>query len=117
MASLLQQLVQQKVTISSEITNLYQDHIEKETRPLRDEFATLFCSEICNFSKVFIIVDALDECSQHNGTRESILAKLVKSVHSSTSWLLQEMSHKVRTNLRMQCVLKFVLVMKTFKSI
>lgn len=75
-ASLLQQLVRGKPAISNEIVSLYRDHIKKQTRPTLTECTNLLQSEVLGFSKVFIVVDALDECAESNGTRMNFLTKI-----------------------------------------
>ena len=69
MAALLQQLVQQHSVISDEVHELYKSHITKRTRPSLAEFSKLLQSEINGYSKVFVIVDALDECNEKDMTR------------------------------------------------
>jgi hypothetical protein len=77
-ASLVQQLVQISPFISDEISSLYHHHIKKRTRPTLEECSKLLQSEVRQLSKVFIILDALDECSESNGTRDSFLAEIQK---------------------------------------
>ncbi|KAI9770214.1 MAG: hypothetical protein M1839_003242 [Geoglossum umbratile] len=77
-ASLLQQLVQRTPVISDGIVSLYHHHIEKRTRPTLVEWSKSLQSEVYRFSKVFIIIDALDECLESNGTRDSFLAEIKK---------------------------------------
>ena len=83
-ASLLQQLVQKSSTVSEEIVSLYDYHIRNETRPALSELSKLLQLEVRRFSKVFILIDALDECPQSNGVRMSFLKeiqKLAPSIH------------------------------------
>jgi hypothetical protein len=77
-ASLLQQLVQRNSVIPDEIVSLYHRHINKQTRPTLAEWSELLRSEVHRLSKVFIIVDALDECSEGDGTRDSFLSEILK---------------------------------------
>jgi len=63
-ASLLQQLVHRRPTISNEIALLYQNCFRKRTRPTLSEWSKLLQSEVNHFSKVFILIDALDECPE-----------------------------------------------------
>ena len=65
--SILQQVSQRKARkgdISSTIVDLYERHSSRGTRPTANESASLLKAGIHNFSKVFIVVDALDECSE-----------------------------------------------------
>ena len=74
MANLMKQIVQQKRTIPTEITARYK---ECGTVPLTfAESATFFSQEISHFSKVFVVIDALDETSEHEDIRRLVLSKL-----------------------------------------
>jgi hypothetical protein len=75
-ASILKQMLQDSCSISDNIKSLYKRHNERGTRPALDELTTELNSEIRMYSKVFIIVDALDECSEDNGTRAGFLRSL-----------------------------------------
>lgn len=77
-ASLLQQLAQNRGTISNDVASLYRSHTRQQTRPTLQEYSKLLQSEICYFSTSFIVVDALDECSEINGTRSRFLAEIRK---------------------------------------
>jgi hypothetical protein len=80
----LQQLVQKDPVISDDIVSLYRQHSKKQTRPTLDEMSKLLQSkvhhllEVCRLSEVFIIIDALDECPESNGTRDSFVAEIRK---------------------------------------
>jgi NACHT domain len=78
LGSLLQQLFQRQLRVSDEFTTLYQRHIEKKTRPSLTEFSRLLQSQLSVFSKVFVVLDALDECPERNGTRDDLLSELQK---------------------------------------
>jgi hypothetical protein len=43
-----------------------------------DEYSSLLQTEVRRFPKVFIVIDALDECPESNGTRASFLAEIRK---------------------------------------
>ncbi|KAH0536690.1 hypothetical protein FGG08_006456 [Glutinoglossum americanum] len=77
-ASLLQQLVQRNPIISDEVMSLHRSHIRKRTRPKLDEYSSLLQSEVCRFSKVFIVIDALDECPESKRTRDNFLVEVRK---------------------------------------
>jgi KAP family P-loop domain len=63
-ASLLKQLVQERPFISKDVKNLYEEHINKETRPSVTECLRVLRLEMGRHSKIFFIIDALDECSE-----------------------------------------------------
>jgi len=75
-ASLLKQMVYNHFTISDHVKSLYECHIEQNTFPSLDDFAKALKSEIRMYSKVFIVVDALDECREDDGTRANLLRAL-----------------------------------------
>ncbi len=59
---LLQQLLQQMGDIPKYIEALYEDHVKGETRLGREEGLTILQSIAASFVRVFIVIDALDEC-------------------------------------------------------
>jgi hypothetical protein len=75
-ASLLKQLVQHRPTISDNVQSFYNKHQDQSTHPTLDEFIITLDTEIKRYVKVFIIVDALDECSESNGSRVNLLRGL-----------------------------------------
>jgi hypothetical protein len=78
-ASLLKQLIhQQQSAISDNILKLYRYHVDRDTRPSLSEYSRLLYLEIGYFSKVFIVIDALDECSEETGARMQLLAEVRK---------------------------------------
>ncbi|KAI1413342.1 hypothetical protein F5Y13DRAFT_198613 [Hypoxylon sp. FL1857] len=63
LASLLQQLISEKPGHSVDIKDLHAHHVKENTRPSVGEVVTLLQSVSYGFSKIFIVIDALDECS------------------------------------------------------
>lgn len=74
MSNLLKQVVQQKRIISAELRDLYNGH-EKGQLTFA-ESAKLFSREMSHFSKVFVVIDALDEISEHEDLRRLVLPQL-----------------------------------------
>ncbi len=74
--SLVRQVAHGKRTLSDEVIGLYRDHAFKACRPTISELSNLLHSEITGLSEVFILVDAMDECSNNNYTREDLLTTL-----------------------------------------
>jgi Cdc6-like AAA superfamily ATPase len=63
LASLLKQLIQEQPSMPENVKSLYERLREqKRTLPLLDELSEALHSIIADYSKVFIIIDALDEC-------------------------------------------------------
>ena len=82
LACLLQQLVQQLHILPDAIIQLYDHHIPRLTKPSLVELSNVLGLLISEFPKTFVIVDALDECTE--GTRSSFLAemrKLLPKIH------------------------------------
>ena len=77
-ASLLKQLVQTQAVIPSKLRSLYEQHSCRKTRPTLIECSELLRVELAAYSKAFIIIDALDECEETNGTRRDFIAQLLR---------------------------------------
>jgi hypothetical protein len=65
-AGLLKQFVQHRPAISEHVKSLYKHHFVHNTRPTPKEVIQVLRSEIGTYSKVFIVIDALDECLEGN---------------------------------------------------
>lgn len=75
-ASLLKQLLQERRCIPHNLKSLYQLHSQKQTRPILDEVVKIFLSETSKYSRVFLVIDALDECPDDDGRRQVVLSKI-----------------------------------------
>jgi ankyrin repeat domain-containing protein 50 len=64
--SLLQQIALRQSDISDDIRHLYKTHVTKCTRPSIFEYSTLLKAECRPLSTLFIVIDALDECSSES---------------------------------------------------
>jgi Cdc6-like AAA superfamily ATPase len=67
--SLLKQLAQSQSSLPNNVKILYEHHQQKRTRPLFDELSRALQSVAAMYSRVFIVVDALDECRVSDGCR------------------------------------------------
>ena len=76
LAAILKQLVQVRPSIAEPIIRLYEHHAHRRTRPLLNEIIGALQSILTNYSSVYVIIDALDECPDKDGTRSQLLAKL-----------------------------------------
>ena len=79
-ASLLEQLCQQKSLIPPEFLVSWKSHTRLRTRPLISEWSQLLQSIGQDFHELFVVIDALDECSEYNRTREDFLTEVRKSL-------------------------------------
>jgi hypothetical protein len=76
LSSLLKQLAQEQVAVPADVKSLYESHRTKRTRPSSGEIVKVLHSTIRLYSKVFIIIDALDECSVSNEGRNRFLSAI-----------------------------------------
>jgi Cdc6-like AAA superfamily ATPase len=74
-ASLLKQLVQERRSMPGCVKDLYDSRKKKGTRPSVDDVLTALHSVAALYARVFIVVDALDECQATNGCRTTFLAE------------------------------------------
>ncbi|KAH7113480.1 hypothetical protein B0J13DRAFT_533856 [Dactylonectria estremocensis] len=61
LASILKQLVQGQMSLPGSVKSLYDKHKDRRTRPLLDELSRTLQSIAGIYSKIFILIDALDE--------------------------------------------------------
>lgn len=76
LASLLKQLTQGRSSLPEVVESLHNCHKDKRTRPSFDEISRTLQSVTAMYSKVFIIVDALDECRSISRCREKLLSEI-----------------------------------------
>lgn len=55
---------------------MYRQHLAHRTRPLLSDLSSSLRLESRDFTRVFVLVDALDECAEANGVRQSLLSEL-----------------------------------------
>ena len=71
--SILQQLAQRQPTLPQRIKDLYTRHAAEGTKPALEEILVEIHAISRDLSKVFVVIDALDECAQDKGTGTSFL--------------------------------------------
>ena len=76
LASLLKQLAQEQLYLPDSIKDLYDCHKKKRTRPSADEISRALRSVAINFARLFLIVDALDECQITDRCRSKFLSEM-----------------------------------------
>lgn len=76
LASLLKQLAQGQSSLPGSVKDLYNRHKQKRTRPSFDEILQALQSVAVRCSRVFLVVDALDECQASDGCRMRFLSAL-----------------------------------------
>jgi hypothetical protein len=80
LAGIWRQLVQSGGAPSSDISLIYKTHQERGTALTLWEISEELRSEIMRFRRCFILVDALDECSESKNTRSSLIRVLLSSL-------------------------------------
>jgi hypothetical protein len=76
LASLLKQLSEVKHSLPEAILDLYDQHKTKPTRPSTDELSIALQSVSATYERVFIVVDALDECQTDGRCRDKFLREV-----------------------------------------
>jgi hypothetical protein len=80
--SLVHQLVRQQSKISDNVVSMYHRHELGNTRLTLGEYSRVLQSECGTFEKVFVVIDALDECPEDGGIRDGLLSELQKLPHN-----------------------------------
>jgi hypothetical protein len=73
-AGLWAQLARNSGSLSTEARDLYSTHVRQNSPPTLDEVSKMLQSEIARYSKIFVVIDALDEYPE--GDRSTLLNKL-----------------------------------------
>jgi Cdc6-like AAA superfamily ATPase len=76
LASLLKQLVECQPSLPSSVKDLYNRHKTKHTRPSLGEISRSLRSVVATYSRVFIVIDALDECLVSHNYRSTFLSEM-----------------------------------------
>jgi hypothetical protein len=74
LSSLLKQLAQEQLPVPEAVKNLYEHHRTKRIRPSFDKIVKALHFTIELYSRVFIIIDALDECHVSSQGRDRLLS-------------------------------------------
>lgn len=85
LASLLKQLAQLQSPLPQPMKDLYDRHKNNRTRPFFDEISKTLHSVAVAYSKVFIIIDALDECNKSDNNRAKFLEAIFQLQASSVT--------------------------------
>lgn len=78
LASVLKQLSQMRSSPPATLTALYERHKDRRTRPSFDEISKTLQSVAATYSRVFIVIDALDETRATDGCRTRLLGEIFK---------------------------------------
>jgi len=78
LTNLLKQLTAQRSVPPESVKDLYHQHKKESTRPSLGEISTTLQSVATMFSRVFFVVDALDECQTSDGCRMKFLEEVLR---------------------------------------
>lgn len=76
LASLLKQLTGSQSSLLESLEKVHNHHKPNRTRPSPEDMRNLLKSAASVYSRVFIVVDALDECQESEGFRANFLLEL-----------------------------------------
>lgn len=76
--SLLQQLVRCHDDLPDEIVDLYRQHKSSQSHLSMDQSMRLLRTQMGLYSKVFVVVDALDELSEENRERYQFITEILR---------------------------------------
>ncbi|KAL5381794.1 hypothetical protein DPSP01_006977 [Paraphaeosphaeria sporulosa] len=74
LAAIVKQLVQGRPSIAEPVARLHKQHADQGTKPCLEE--TFGALRDVKYSTVYVVIDALDECRDGDGTRSRLLARL-----------------------------------------
>lgn len=77
LASLLKQISLKRCSLPDTVKALHLRHRRQGTRPSLHEISTALQSVAASYSRVFIIIDALDECQKPDGSLSTFLSEMV----------------------------------------
>lgn len=83
LACITQQLLSQLDTFPGEALDLYEKHRKAKTRPARQEIFTLLSKLCAEYHRVFLVMDALDECSNFYNHRQVLLDQVFQLRHAA----------------------------------
>lgn len=74
--SLLKQLAERLPSLPDGVKKLYEQHETDRTRPATQDIVATLRTVVQSYSRVFIIIDALDECQVSEGCRDRLISEL-----------------------------------------
>lgn len=74
--SIIQQLATSSVAAQSIVVAAYEHHEKSATTPTLSELTSLLKRMCSTFTRAFVVIDALDELSEHRGSRSTFLEQM-----------------------------------------
>lgn len=94
LAALLKQLMHGRLDHADAVVQMHERHQKQKTRPSHTEITTALQAVCSSYRVAYLVIDALDECTDTNGTR----TKLMNS--------LQQL--QIMANVRLMCTSRFI---------
>lgn len=76
LGNLLKQLYRNQILSRDCVEDLYKRHSHRNSRPMSEEWSATIQSVVEGYSRVFIVIDALDECQETDNSRWKLLTEL-----------------------------------------
>ncbi|KAK4679893.1 hypothetical protein QC764_208180 [Podospora pseudoanserina] len=108
LASVLKQIAESQPSVPGSVKDLFDKHKTKRTRPSLDETLRALQSMAATCSRVFIVVDALDECQTSESCRKRFLSELfnLQKMHGinifATSRSITEIVDRFKTSISLE---------------
>ncbi|KAH7403164.1 hypothetical protein BKA64DRAFT_442605 [Cadophora sp. MPI-SDFR-AT-0126] len=108
LVSLLKQLAESQPSLPGTVKDLYDRHKTKRIRPSPDEISRSLQAVTALYSRVYIIVDALDECQVSDGCRQRLISEIFSLQANRgvnlfvTSRFIPEITTKFQDNLSLE---------------
>ena len=108
LASLLRQLAQGRHSLPENVKTLYARCKAKKTQPSTSDISAILQSIAAEYSRVFIFIDALDECQVNNGLVTKLLSHIsdLQSKYEvnffATSRFIPDIMEKFEQNVRLE---------------
>lgn len=77
-AGLLKQLVENQPVLPDVLETLYEHHSRRKTRPTFHELSRILSQVMSHFGRVYLIIDALDECAMGDSSRDRMLREIFR---------------------------------------
>ncbi|MCJ1468876.1 hypothetical protein MMC07_007506 [Pseudocyphellaria aurata] len=94
LAAILKQLLQARPDLAEPVGRLHKRHADRGTKPSLEEISAAVQSVAVKYPSVYVVVDALDECSDRDGTLGLFLAKL-RDLQSKTHLRIMATSRSI----------------------
>ncbi|KAH9864036.1 hypothetical protein J1614_009969 [Plenodomus biglobosus] len=76
LAAIVKQLVQSRPSAEEPVARLHSQHADRGTKPSLEEIFCTLREVVATYTTVYVVIDALDECRDGDGTRSQLLARL-----------------------------------------